>query len=226
MAQEIENSVETTDSAAETASDTQNTDATSVEETTDATTADATTADAGATEAAADTAANGDAEASASAVSNSDASATDASATDESASSDALQSSEDRPAEDRPSRPSSSQPELSDALTSAGGEQDGPRKEVEGGRAYEIIYIARIGDDARNSAIVDRVRELLDGKDGAVDNVRSTETRRLSYPINGETDGIYYVVNARFTPDHMSEIDRFFKLEEDVIRHMILREDV
>ena len=115
---------------------------------------------------------------------------------------------------------------MSDALTSAGGEQDGPRKDVENGRAYEIIYIARIGDDARNADIVERVRALIDGKDGAVDNVRSTETRRLAYPIDGENDGIYYVINARFTADHMSEIDRFFKLEEDVIRHMILREDI
>jgi small subunit ribosomal protein S6 len=202
LAQEIEDSVETTDSAAEAASDTQTTDAPSVEE---------TTADAGATEAAADSAADGDA----------GASADESLAGNESAPAETSQTGEDRPV-----RVTSSQPELADALTSAGGEQDGPRKEVEGGRAYEIIYIARIGDDARNAEIVERVRALIDGKDGAVDNVRSTETRRLSYPINGETDGIYYVVNARFTPEHMGEIDRFFKLEEDVIRHMILREDV
>lgn len=169
--------------------------------TNDANSVDETTADAGATEAStAPVAAEGDAE-----------------------------TSVDAPTaqtEDRPARAfSGGQPELSDALTSAGGEQDGPLKEVPGGRAYEIIYIARIGDDARNADIVERVRALIDGKDGAVDNVRSTETRRLSYPIDGENDGIYYVINARFTPEHMSEVDRFFKLEEDVIRHMILRED-
>lgn len=187
----------------ETVDTTESATAEAVSDTTDATSVEATTADAGATEAA-EVATDGDAEVSA-------------------------EAGADAPAayDDRPARPvSNSQPELSDALTSAGGEQDGPRKEVEGGRAYEIIYIARIGDDARNADIVERVRALVDDKGGAVDNVRSTETRRLSYPIDGENDGIYYVINARFTPDHMGEVDRFFKLEEDVIRHMILREDV
>ena len=131
---------------------------------------------------------------------------------------------ESAPAESAPSRSSSSQPELNDVLSSHG-EDNGPRKDVENGRAYEIIYIARIGDESVNEATVTRVRELIDGKDGAVDNVRSTEARRLAYEIAGQSDGIYYVVNARFSADHMSEIDRFFKLEESVIRHMILRED-
>ena len=131
---------------------------------------------------------------------------------------------ESAPAEAAPARSSSSQPELNDVLSSHG-EDNGPRKDVENGRAYEIIYIARIGDESVNEATVTRVRELIDGKDGAVDNVRSTEARRLAYEIAGQSDGIYYIVNARFAADHMSEIDRFFKLEESVIRHMILRED-
>lgn len=202
MAQEIEDSVETTDSAAvESASD--------------------TTASADSAEAQVDSSADaGTAEGSTDEVASEVVAETSA---DEAS----VESGADAPAEERSSRPSSGgQPELSDALTSAGGEQDGPLKEVENGRAYEIIYIARIGDDTRNAAIVDRVRELIDGKGGAIDNVRSTEPRRLSYPIAKENDGIYYVINARFAAEHMSEVDRFFKLEENVIRHMVLREDV
>jgi small subunit ribosomal protein S6 len=126
---------------------------------------------------------------------------------------------------ERPVRAAGNQPELSDALSPAGGEQAGPLKEVEGGRTYEIIYIAKAGDQAANDATVESLKTLIDGKGGAVDNVRSTEVRRLAYPIKREIEGIYYVVNTRFTTDHMSEVDRFFKLEESVIRHMIIRED-
>jgi small subunit ribosomal protein S6 len=126
---------------------------------------------------------------------------------------------------ERPVRTSSHQPELSDALSPTGGEQTGPRKEVEDGRAYEIIYIAKTGDQAANDATVESLKSLIDGLGGAVDNVRSTEVRRLAYPIKREIEGIYYVVNTRFTTEHMSEVDRFFKLEESVIRHMIIRED-
>jgi small subunit ribosomal protein S6 len=149
--------------------------------------------------------------------------ATEEPATDSATSEDAGSEAASEPAVSE-SRSAGSTVELNDVLSS-GGEEAGPRKEVEGGRSYEIIYIARIGDESATEATVQRVRELIDGKGGAIDNIRSTEARRLAYPINGENDGIYYVVNARFVPTHMAEIDRFFKLEESVIRHMVLRED-
>jgi small subunit ribosomal protein S6 len=69
------------------------------------------------------------------------------------------------------------------------------------------------------------LREQIEGNGGAVDNVRTSETRRLAYPISKEIEGIYTVVNARFVTDRIAEIDRFFKLEEAVLRHMILKQE-
>ena len=115
------------------------------------------------------------------------------------------------------------QSELKDAL-SPQTDSDAPRKDVPGGRAYEIIYIARVGDAEASDATGTRLRELIEGAEGAIDNVRATETRRLAYPVGGENDGIYMVVNARIIPTQLPEIDRFFKLEESVLRHMVLKE--
>ncbi|HEX8833928.1 MAG TPA: 30S ribosomal protein S6 [Abditibacteriaceae bacterium] len=132
--------------------------------------------------------------------------------------------SEERPAE--PARINVPQPELSDALSQTSNNSDEPRKDVPGGRPYEIIYIARTGDNEANDATSKNLRELVDTLGGAVDNIRASESRRLAYPIKREAEGIYTVVNARFTTDHLSEVDRFFKLEESVLRHMILKEEV
>ncbi|HEX8234361.1 MAG TPA: 30S ribosomal protein S6 [Abditibacteriaceae bacterium] len=116
------------------------------------------------------------------------------------------------------------QPELNDALSSSGND-DAPRREVEGGRSYEIIFITRAGDPDATDAATNRLREQIEGNGGAVDNVRTSETRRLAYPISKEIEGIYTVVNARFLTDRIAEIDRFFKLEEAVLRHMILKQE-
>lgn len=113
---------------------------------------------------------------------------------------------------------------LSSALPSLGGEEQ-PRKEVPGGRAYEIIYIVRTGDPAIVDASTTRVRELIEAGEGAVDNARTSEVRRLAYPVRKMTEGIYVVINARFSKDLTEELERYFKLEENVLRHMILRED-
>ena len=116
------------------------------------------------------------------------------------------------------------QPELSAALSSSS-DEDAPRREVEGGRSYEIIFITRAGDPDATDTATNRLREQIEGNGGAVDNVRTSETRRLAYPISKEIEGIYTVVNARFVTDRIAEIDRFFKLEEAVLRHMILKQE-
>ncbi len=117
------------------------------------------------------------------------------------------------------------QPELGASLREQPSENNGERREVEGGRAYEIIFITRAGNADATEASIGRLRSMIETDGGALDNVRTSEVRRLAYAIKREIEGVYTVVNARFQSQHLSEIDRFFKLEESVLRHMILREE-
>jgi small subunit ribosomal protein S6 len=100
-----------------------------------------------------------------------------------------------------------------------------PRKEVEGGRAYEITYIVIANNPEALDNAQNRLKALIEDNGGALDNVRVSEVRRLAYPIAKRTEGIYVVANARFQKALTEDLDRFFKLEEAVLRHIILRED-
>lgn len=125
-------------------------------------------------------------------------------------------------------QPRSSSNELSDSLVSQLPEVEGeevPRKEVEGGRAYEIIYIVATGDPEWVEKSIESVRNIIEAGGGAVDNVRASETRRLAYPIEKQTEGIYVVTNARFAGEVSAELERYFRIEESVLRSMVLRED-
>ncbi len=113
--------------------------------------------------------------------------------------------------------------DLTPDLKSSGVQSEG--KEVAGGRTYEITFIVRAGVQGAAEESSERVRAMIDGAQGAVDNVRISEIRRMAYPINKQPDGVYVVVNARFQKALTGELDRFFKLEENVLRHLILRED-
>ena len=99
-------------------------------------------------------------------------------------------------------------------------------KEVANGRSYEITYIVQANVANAIEETQERVKALIEGADGAVDNIRVSETRRLAYPIAKKADGAYVVVNARFSKDLTAELDRYFKLEERVLRHVVLREGV
>jgi len=107
----------------------------------------------------------------------------------------------------------------------AEGEGQASDKQVENGRAYEITYIVQANVANAIEETQERVTALIEGAEGAIDNVRVSEARRLAYPIAKKADGVYVVINARFKKELTGELDRYFKLEERILRHVILRED-
>jgi len=124
---------------------------------------------------------------------------------------------------------STAQAELNEQLAPAAlpaVEEAAPYRDVPNGRAYELIYIVRAGDAEAIEKTAARVRSLIEDSGGAVDNVRTSETRRLAYAIEKQTEGLYVVVNARMTKETTTELERLLKLEESVLRHMMLREEI
>lgn len=94
------------------------------------------------------------------------------------------------------------------------------------GRDYELIYILEPTlDEGQVQEVNGRVRSIIESGGGAIENMRVSELRRLAYPVKKRNEGLYVVINARCEPAPMREVDRVLKLEERVLRHMILRVD-
>lgn len=127
-------------------------------------------------------------------------------------------------AEDTTPESPDAQPELNEALSPVEGATAEPEQvEVPGGREYEVMFIVRANESTE--AATDRARTVLQNNGGVVDNARTSEQRHLSYPIKKQTDGFYVVLNGRFSKEAAAELDRELKLDEAVLRHMILRQD-
>jgi len=126
----------------------------------------------------------------------------------------------------RTERPAGVRVGATDLLPDLQGEEPGaPTQAVEGGRAYEITYIVQANVANAVEETQARVKALIEESGGAVDSARVSETRRLSYPINKKAEGTYVVMAARFRKDLTEELERYFKLDERVLRHVLLRED-
>ena len=91
---------------------------------------------------------------------------------------------------------------------------------------YEILYIIRpnIDEEAKN-ALVARFDEILTSN-GAV-NVESKdwEKRKLAYEIKDFREGLYHVVTLEADPSSIAtnEFDRLAKINDDILRHMIVK---
>ena len=93
---------------------------------------------------------------------------------------------------------------------------------------YEILYIIRPNiDEEAKTALVERFDTILKDNGAEVIESKIWEKRRLAYEINGFREGIYHIVKISAPSDAnaVNEFDRLAKINDDIIRHMIVREE-
>ena len=93
---------------------------------------------------------------------------------------------------------------------------------------YEILYIIRPNiDEEAKTALIERFNTILTDNDAEVIESKDWEKRRLAYEMNGFREGIYHIVKVS-SPSNASainEFDRLAKINDDIIRHIIVREE-
>ena len=65
---------------------------------------------------------------------------------------------------------------------------------------------------------------ITDSK-GKIESSKDMGQRKLAYPINKEINGFYYVVDFSASQETVAELNRRFRLDENIVRHMIIRLD-
>ncbi|OZM56581.1 30S ribosomal protein S6 [Lottiidibacillus patelloidae] len=91
---------------------------------------------------------------------------------------------------------------------------------------YEIMYIIRPNmEDEAQKALVERFNGILTDNGAEIANVKEMGKRRLAYEINDLREGFYMLINTAAKADAINEFDRLAKINEDIIRHMIIKEE-
>ncbi len=80
-------------------------------------------------------------------------------------------------------------------------------------------------EEEAQKALVERFNNVLTEKGAEITNVKEWGKRRLAYEINDFRDGIYMVVNVNSNPEAVQEFDRLAKISEDIIRHIVVKEE-
>jgi small subunit ribosomal protein S6 len=91
---------------------------------------------------------------------------------------------------------------------------------------YEIMYIIRpnIEDEAKK-AVVERFDNVLTGQGAEIIESKDWGKRRLAYEIADFRDGLYRLVTVNGSPEAVQEFDRLAKINGDIIRHIVIREE-
>jgi small subunit ribosomal protein S6 len=92
-------------------------------------------------------------------------------------------------------------------------------------RRYEIVYIMDSAlEEAQVNEHLERMHALLKSSDRPepVTAVNHWGKRTLAYPIKGRAIGYYVVTQFDADPTLLPEFERAIKLDESVIRHLLI----
>jgi small subunit ribosomal protein S6 len=71
----------------------------------------------------------------------------------------------------------------------------------------------------------ERIRGHVASHGGEVHSLEPWGRRRLAYPIRHYQEGVYHLARFSMNPTEALDLDRSLRLNEQILRHMIVRMD-
>ena len=87
---------------------------------------------------------------------------------------------------------------------------------------YEVVYIMdpALGEEAI-AAMIEKFKTRVETQ-GTVAAIDDWGKRRLAYPIEDQTEGVYTLVRFESKPDFPAELDRIYKITDGIMRSIIV----
>lgn len=90
-------------------------------------------------------------------------------------------------------------------------------------RHYELgLVLQPTLDEAEVTRLVEKIGQLLSTDGGNVTSVNVWGKRPLAYPIRRQREGIYVFLQAQIDPRKVEQLERSLKLDENVLRHLLV----
>jgi small subunit ribosomal protein S6 len=93
-------------------------------------------------------------------------------------------------------------------------------------RNYENLVIVKPTLTAEEiQASVKAIEEVITSNGGEIAATSSMGMRKLAYPIEKNERGFYHVIYSSIAPSAISEIERRFRINEDLLRFVTIKYD-
>ena len=92
-------------------------------------------------------------------------------------------------------------------------------------RKYESMFILPPIEDEKVKENIEKVKNFITEKKGEILEIKEWGKRKLAYEIEHFNDGYYYLMQFELDSNHISALENFYKLNENIIRFIIIKQD-
>lgn len=91
---------------------------------------------------------------------------------------------------------------------------------------YEMMFIVKATmEESSVKAAAENVKKLAESLKAKIDSFKEMGQKKLAYPIQKEISGYYYVMTMTASKETIKEVNRKMSIDENVIRHLIIKLD-
>ena len=91
---------------------------------------------------------------------------------------------------------------------------------------YEIMFIVKSTlDESALKSVSKEAQSLITDNKGKVIEFKEMGRKKLAYPIEKEVSGFYYLMNVEANSETIKEFDRKLRINENILRHLILKKE-
>lgn len=91
---------------------------------------------------------------------------------------------------------------------------------------YEIMFIVKATIDSDQiKKTSDMLKKIIEDYKSKIIEFKELGEKKLAYPIKKEMNGYYFLMEIAGTKEAISEFDRKSLLDENVLRHLIIKLD-
>lgn len=93
-------------------------------------------------------------------------------------------------------------------------------------REYELTFIVNPQVEQEGlEEIAEKLKNVVEPESGSINTIEPWGLRRLAYPIKNLREGQYVFMEINMEPSVIPELERILKLDERIVRHLIVRLD-
>ena len=93
-------------------------------------------------------------------------------------------------------------------------------------RNYELMFVVRPTLEEEGTLnVLANMKKIIEQEKAKIVSEKNMGRRELAYEVKGFKNGNYFLLVVEATPDAIKEFDRVANINEDIIRHIVVKVD-
>ena len=93
-------------------------------------------------------------------------------------------------------------------------------------RDYELVIIVTPDiDETATADVVEKVKSWITEVGGSIESFEEWGRQKLAYLVRNNKEGQYYLFNLKLEPTAVINLERNFRLQESILRFLIINRD-